>query len=90
MDHYGSRPNKHNSAFAGRILTQDMVNVGTSITNRIEHLDYEAYKLLERPEGGVTVIEHYADWGFANGKPRYKEDFDLVTFTHTERGYEYP
>ena len=42
------------------IATELDSNPGTSVTNRIEVIATEVYRLLERPEAGLTVIEHYA------------------------------
>ena len=65
-------------------------NPGTSITNMIEYIAWEAFKLLERPESGMVTIEHYRDRGIVRGKPLYKEEFDLVTFTQTASGFDDP
>ena len=65
-------------------------NPGTSITNMIEYIAWEAFKLLERPETGMIVIEHYRDRGMVRGKAMYKEEFDMVTFTRTANGYDNP
>lgn len=51
----------------------------------------QIYRLLERPEAGITVIEHYVehdfvvseDRAFVGGRATIKETFDLVTFTWT-------
>ncbi len=65
------------------LFTEREDNPGTSITNRIEHLATEVYKLLERPEAGLTVIEHYEDRAFVGKRPMFKEEFDKVTLTWT-------
>jgi hypothetical protein len=70
------------------LFTEREDNPGTSITNCIEHLATEVYKLLERPEAGLTVIEHYEDRGFVGKRPMFKEEFDKVTLTWTqEQGF---
>lgn len=58
-------------------------NTGTSVTNRIEVIATQMYRLLERPPAGITVIEHYEDRAFIVALPPIKETFDLVTFTWT-------
>ena len=65
-------------------------NAGTSITNMIEHIAWEAFKLLERPTSGIQVIEHYRDRGMVRGKAIYKEEFDMVTFTQIANGFDDP
>jgi hypothetical protein len=65
------------------LFTEREDNPGTSITNRIEHLATEVYKLLERPEAGLTVIEHYEERGFVGKRPMFKEEFDRVTLMWT-------
>lgn len=66
------------------ILTETDDNPGTSITNRIEHLATEVFKLLEKPERGITVIEHYEDRAFIGERALFKEEFDRVTLTWTQ------
>ena len=73
------------------LFTERDDNKGTSITNRIEHIAWEAYKLLERPAAGMTVIEHYPQRGFLGRRALYEEQFALVSFTtRTESGYRHP
>ena len=72
------------------LFTELEDNPGSSITNAIERIAWEAFKLLERPEAGMIVIEHYRDRGIIRGKPLYKEEFDLVTFTPTANGFDDP
>lgn len=64
-------------------------NPGNSITNAIERVAWEAFKLLERPECGMVTIEHYRDRGMVRGKAMYKE-FDLVTLTQTAGCFDDP
>jgi hypothetical protein len=63
------------------VFTELANNPGTSITNRIEHLATEVFKLLEKPPSGITVIEHYEDRAFIGNQPLFKEEFDVVTLT---------
>lgn len=72
------------------LFTELDENPGTSITNVIEDIAWEAFKLLERPECGIQVIEHYRDRGIVRGKPMYKEEFDVVTFTQIASGFDDP
>ena len=73
------------------LFTELEDNKGTSITNRIEHLAWEMFKLLERPESGITVFEHYPDRGFVGRRALFAEQFALVTFTtQTDSGYKHP
>lgn len=55
------------------IATELESNPGTSVTNRIEVIATEVFRLLERPEAGLTVIEHYTKNAIA------PERFALVT-----------
>ena len=72
------------------LFTELDENTGSSITNCIERIAWEAFKLLERPDRGMIVIEHYRDRGMVRGKPMYKEEFDMVTFTQTASGFDDP
>ena len=65
------------------IATELESNLGTSITNAAERIATAVWKLLERPENGMTWIQHYADRAFLGGRPQLKEEFDLVEFTLT-------
>ncbi len=65
------------------IATECESNPGTSVTNRIEVIATEMYRLLERPDNGITIIEHYEDRAFVGGRPLFKETFDLVMLTWT-------
>ena len=55
------------------VATEIDDNPGTSVTNRIEVIATEVYRLLERPEAGLRVIEHYTSNAIA------PERFALVT-----------
>ena len=65
------------------IATEREDNPGTSVTNRIERIASEVFRLLERPEAGITVVEHYEDRRFLGAKPLARESFALVTMTWT-------
>ncbi|MES2464662.1 MAG: hypothetical protein V4671_29215 [Armatimonadota bacterium] len=60
------------------VATEMESNPGTSVTNRIEVIATEIYRLLERPQAGLTVIEHYGACRIA------PERFSLVTL-HWDR-----
>lgn len=65
------------------IFTELDSNPGTSVTNRIEVLATMVWQYLERPDRGLTVIEHYPNRGMHNprtGKWQFPEEFDIVTF----------
>ena len=67
------------------IATEMESNHGTSVTNRIEVIATEVYRLLERPEAGLTVIEHYGRSTIA------PERFALVTMEwETRTGFNTP
>lgn len=71
------------------VFTELRENKGTSITNRIEHLATQVWRWLERPERGITVIEHYQPRGVCVRTPQgerwqFKEEFDIVEMTRTE------
>jgi hypothetical protein len=65
------------------IFTELDSNPGTSVTNRIEHLATMVWQWQERPEHGLTVIEHYPNRGMHNpikNRWQFPEEFDIVTF----------
>ena len=65
------------------IATELPQNPGTSVTNAAQDIAAQAYKLLERPAQGITLIEHYEQ----DGQERYaQERFALVSFEHTDGG----
>ena len=65
------------------IFTELDSNRGTSVTNRIEVLATMVWQWQERPERGLTVIEHYPNRGMHNpikNRWQFPEEFDIVTF----------
>lgn len=65
------------------IFTELDSNPGTSVTNRIEHLATMVWQWQERPQRGLTVIEHYPNRGVYNSfrdRWQYPEEFDLLAF----------
>lgn len=69
------------------LFTQLQDRRGTNITDAIERLAWEAYKLLERPRMGIAVVEHYRDPASVRGTTEYREEFDIVTLTATPSGF---
>ena len=61
-------------------------NKGTSVTNMAEHLATLLWSYLERPEAGMTWIEHYEERAFYGNRPLEKEDWDIVTFKTDAHG----
>jgi hypothetical protein len=71
------------------VFTELRDQTGTSVTNRIEHLATQIWRWLERPQRGITVIEHYPPRGVHVATSRgerwqFAEEFDLVEMTRTE------
>ena len=65
------------------IATELPQNPGTSVTNAVQDIAVQAYKWLERPQRGITLIEHYEK----DSTERYaQERFAHVMFEHTEGG----
>jgi hypothetical protein len=67
------------------IATELETNPGTSVTNAAERLAWDVWCYLEKPEAGLTWIEHYPDRCFLGGqgasrRPMLRESFDLVSF----------
>ena len=66
------------------ITTELPNNPGTSITNAAALIAAQVYQWLERPERGITLIEHYEK----DGEEAYAEErFALVTFPQSEGGH---
>ena len=69
------------------VLTELDANPGTSVTNRIEVLATMVWQWQERPERGLTVIEHYPNRGMHNprtGRWQFPEEFDIITFEKSD------
>lgn len=69
------------------IFTELDSNPGTSVTNRIEVLATMAWQWQERPQRGLTVVEHYPNRGMHNpikNRWQFPEEFDVVTFEQSD------
>ena len=66
------------------ITTELPDNPGTSVTNAAALIAEQVYQWLERPERGITLIEHYEK----DGEEAYAEErFALVAFPQREGGH---
>jgi hypothetical protein len=73
------------------IATELECNAGTSVTNRIEVIATTMYQMLERPEAGLVMIEHYEERTWAGGKTLLPERFARVEMEWTRnKGFVRP
>jgi hypothetical protein len=73
------------------VCTESEDNPGTSITNMAEYLATDIWHDLGSPPLDQFIwVEHYLDRGYVGGRPLFKEDFDLVTFTAVAPRFEGP
>jgi hypothetical protein len=73
------------------IATELDDNPGTSVTNRIEVIATMMYQMLERPETGLVIIEHYEERTWAGGRTLLPERFARVEMEWTRnKGFVAP
>jgi hypothetical protein len=73
------------------LATELESNAGTSVTNRIEVIATLMYQMLERPETGLVIIEHYEERTWAGGRTLLPERFARVEMEWTRnKGFVRP